>query len=290
MPSLLVAHRRPGFYFGVLQEGEVQAGDTIVKVASGPQAMTVAEIDALLYLPGRPRHKLARAVRIPAMSAGWRGSFQALLDRVPDTRGDEGPNDADGVSPAWAGLRPLRVIGIDRESSSVISLHLALTGEQATTPARPGQFLTVRLQPDPETPPVLRSYSLLSLPDGDGYRISVKREAHGVASGFLHTQLRVGDTLEAAAPRGDFVLRPGRGPVVLVSAGIGATPVLAMLHALAAERSCRQVWWLHGVRNGASTACPLAASSATRSAWSAWASSPRTQLCPRGARPSRDPT
>src|SRR5580700_1402167 len=80
MPALLVAHGRPGFYFRVLEEGEVGAGDAIEKVAEGPGRMTVAEANALLYLPGHPRQKLERALRIPAFSPGWRSSFQALLE------------------------------------------------------------------------------------------------------------------------------------------------------------------------------------------------------------------
>jgi ferredoxin-NADP reductase len=131
----------------------------------------------------------------------------------------------------------------------VISIHLSPAEHAAHRPAQPGQFLTVRLQPDPEAAPLLRTYSLSGLPDGDDYRISVKREPHGAASGYLHTRLRVGDSLDAGAPRGAFVLKPGDRPVVLASAGVGATPVLAMLHTLAAEQSSRQVWWLHGARN-----------------------------------------
>src|SRR5689334_4463397 len=73
MAALLVAHGRPGFYFRVLQEGEVQAGDEIVKVFDGPERMSVAEIDRLLYLPGHPRQQLERALRIPGLSGGWRG-------------------------------------------------------------------------------------------------------------------------------------------------------------------------------------------------------------------------
>src|SRR6266403_1583352 len=79
MPALLVEHRRPGFYFRVLQEGEVGAGDDIVKVADGPERSTVAEIDALLYLPGHSREQLERALRIPALSKGWQTSFQTML-------------------------------------------------------------------------------------------------------------------------------------------------------------------------------------------------------------------
>lgn len=96
---------------------------------------------------------------------------------------------------------------------------------------------------------VVRSYSLSEEPGEGGYRISVKRE--GAGSRYLHDRVRAGDVLEVAAPRGAFVLRPGARPVVLVSAGVGATPVLAMLHALARERDPRPVWWVHGARNRA---------------------------------------
>src|ERR1700731_2338106 len=79
MPALLVEHHRPGFYFRVLREGEVGAGDDIVKITDGPERMSVAEVDALLYLPGHSREQLERALRIPALSKGWQSSFQAIL-------------------------------------------------------------------------------------------------------------------------------------------------------------------------------------------------------------------
>ena len=82
MAALLVKHGRPGFYFRVLEEGEVEAGDEITRVAAGPERMSVSEIDALLYLPGHPRDQLERALRIPALSAGWRRSFEALLKQA----------------------------------------------------------------------------------------------------------------------------------------------------------------------------------------------------------------
>jgi len=80
--ALLVAHGRPGFYFRVIEEGEVEAGDLIVKVASGAEQMSVAQVNALLYLPGHRREDLERALRIPALSAGWKDSFQSLLQRA----------------------------------------------------------------------------------------------------------------------------------------------------------------------------------------------------------------
>ena len=93
----------------------------------------------------------------------------------------------------------------------------------------------MRLNVVPGARPLLRSYSLSGLPDAGFYRISVKREAHGAGSGFVHDRVRPGDLLEVAAPRGTFVLQAGDRPVLLISAGVGATPVLAMLHALTAR-------------------------------------------------------
>ena len=82
MPSLLVSHHRPGFYFRVIEEGEVEAGDDIRRLQTGPEALTVADVDGLLYLPNRSRRTLERALRIPALSKGWQGSFRELLERA----------------------------------------------------------------------------------------------------------------------------------------------------------------------------------------------------------------
>ena len=246
MPALLVSRHRPGFYFRVLTEGAVEAGQEIIKLASGPEGMTVAEMDALLYLPGHPRQQVLRALRIPALSGGWKASFQEMLDQ-PGQRGNAGLTDA-SPPPAWPGFRPLAVTRIGRESETVVSVSLADPGGGSVPAALPGQFLTLRLHPDPAERPLLRSYSLSGPSGARDYRISVKRESHGAGSQFLHTRVRAGDLLEAAAPRGTFTLRPGPAPVLLISAGVGATPVLAMLHALAAARSSRDVWWLQSAR------------------------------------------
>ncbi|GAA1222527.1 MOSC and FAD-binding oxidoreductase domain-containing protein [Kitasatospora nipponensis] len=254
MPALLVSHRRPGFYLRVLTEGEVAAGEEVVKIASGPAGVTVAEVDALLYLPGHPRSAITRALGAPALSPGWRASFQALLDQgspEPGTSaGNAGLSPPAGPPPAWRGFRPLRVTRVRRESPSVLSLWLADAGA-APLPARlPGQFVTLRLPVQPGRPPLTRSYSLSGAPDAPEYRISVKREPQGTASRWLHAHATVGDSIQVAAPHGTFTLADGHGPVVLLSAGVGVTPVLAMLRALADARSARQVWWLHGARNG----------------------------------------
>jgi ferredoxin-NADP reductase/MOSC domain-containing protein YiiM/ferredoxin len=247
IPALLVSHRRPGFYFRVLEEGEVQAGDEIIKLASGQEQMTVAEVDALLYLPGHPRQQLLRALRIPALSPGWQASFRALVQGEPGA-GNAGLTTA-SPPPAWAGFRRLTVTGIERESDSVISIRLEDPDGAPLPPARPGQYLTLRLQPDNEQRSVLRNYSLSGPPDAGYYRITVKREDAGAASGYLHTRLRVDAQIEIAAPRGTFILDSTDAPVLLISAGIGATPVLAMLHALATEHTEREIWWLQGARS-----------------------------------------
>ncbi len=256
MPALLVSHHRPGFYFRVLAEGLVEAGQEIVKLADGPEGMTIAETDALLYLPGHPRQQLLRALRVPALSQGWKTSFQEMLDEPGN--GNAGLTEA-SPPPAWPGFRPLAVTGIDRESETVISVRLADPGGGSVPAALPGQFLTLRLHPDPAARPLLRSYSLSGPPGARDYRVSVKREPHGAASQFLNTRVRTGDLLEVAAPRGTFTLRASQAPVLLISAGVGATPVLAMLHALAAARSTRDIWWLHGARRRADE--PFAAES-----------------------------
>ena len=248
IPALLVSHRRPGFYFRVLEEGVVQAGDEIVKLASGPEEMTVAEVDALLYLPGHPRQQLLRALRIAALSPGWQASFRALVEGEAGS-GNAGLTTA-SPPPAWPGFRRLTVTGIERESDSVISIRLEEPDGAPVPPARPGQYLTLRLQPDDQQRPVLRNYSLSGPPGAGYYRITVKREHAGAASGYLHTHLRVGAQIEIAAPRGTFILDSTDAPVLLISAGIGATPVLAMLHALATEHTEREIWWIQGARSG----------------------------------------
>src|SRR5580698_2594470 len=103
MAALLVAHGKPGFYLRVLEEGEVGAGDEIEQVAAAPERMTVAEVNALLYLPGHPSSQIERALRIPALSPGWRASFQALLDQEQSAgavTGNPGLTQAAGPPPA----------------------------------------------------------------------------------------------------------------------------------------------------------------------------------------------
>ena len=251
MPSLLVAHHRPGFYFRVLQEGEVGTGDDIAKITDGPERITVAETDALLYLPGHSREQLQRALRVPALSKGWQSSFQAMLQQDSSSKtvaGNPGLANEE-QAPAWPGFRQMRVEQIRKESASVFSFVLAPIDGQPLPLFHAGQFVVLRLHLDPNKPPALRSYSLSDLPATDHFRISVKSELNGIGSSFLCSRTHEGDVLEVSAPRGSFTLRPSESPVVLLSAGVGATPVMSMLHTLAAEGSQQEIWWIYGARN-----------------------------------------
>jgi ferredoxin-NADP reductase/MOSC domain-containing protein YiiM len=251
MPALLTSSGRPGFYFRVLQEGDVGTDDDIVKVGeSATERMTIAEINALLYSSHHDRDRLERALRIEALSPGWRGSFQALLAQ-PDGRGGNGNAGlapAAAAHPAAPGFRTLVVTAIDHESADVLSLTMRRRDGEPLPTALPGQYVVLRLPRRDGGAPLFRSYSLSGPASTERYRISVKIEAHGLAGAYLQ-RVHVGDAIEVSAPRGSFVLDADDRPVVLISAGIGATPVLAMLHALAATRSTRPVWWLHGARD-----------------------------------------
>ena len=251
MAALLVAHHRPGFYFRVLQEGEGGAGDDIVRITDGPERISVADVDALLYLPGHSPEQLERALRIPALSKGWQSSFQAMLqqDLSPKTTVGNPGLAYEEQAPAWPGFRQMRVANINKESDSVTSFILSPIDGQPLPLFEAGQFVVLRLLVDSGKSPVLRSYSLSDLPAADHFRISVKSELNGIGSSFLCNRARAGDVLDVSAPRGSFTLRPGENPVVLLSAGVGATPVMSMLHSLAAESSQREVWWIYGARN-----------------------------------------
>lgn len=253
MPNLLVSQHRPGFYFRVITEGRVRAGDDIVRTRRGPHELSVADVDALLYLPDRNWEQLGKAVDVPALSPGWQQSFHDMLAEHDGAESEAAPPAA--VAPGWNGFRALRVTALCPESPQVLSIRLEPDDHRPLPPPRPGQYLTVKI-PEAGEPAPLRSYSLSGDPAAAYYRISVKREDHGLVSRWLHAHLREGSVLEAAVPRGDFYLLEDSNPVVLLSAGIGATPVLAMLHALSAAGSNRDIWWLHTTRSRETLAFP----------------------------------
>ena len=161
---------------------------------------------------------------------------------------------------AWEGLRPMRVAAIVDEAHQVRSFYLTPVDGKPLPSYEPGQYLTLYLPTEDSKPPLVRCYSLSDRPREDYYRLTVKRcpppsdsvgAPDGSVSNHLHDTLRVGDTLEVAAPRGQFFLRPERNsPVVLVAGGIGITPMLSMLNAMAHRGLSHEVFLFLGVRNG----------------------------------------
>jgi len=252
MPALLVSHRRPGFYCRVIEEGEVGAEDEILKIADGPGGISVAEIDSLLYLPNHDPSRIAIAARIPALSQGWKSSLEELLkaNEKGVHSGNAGLTSSISPPPAWSGFRSLRVSAVHRETSEVVSIEFGAVDGAPLPRALPGQYLVLRLVPDKSARSIVRSYSISGPSSSGVYRISVKR-GMGPGSRYLVDKTQIGDTFEVGAPRGDFMLRAGARPVVLLSAGIGITPLLSMLYALASAGTelRREVWWIHAAHN-----------------------------------------
>jgi hypothetical protein len=146
-------------------------------------------------------------------------------------------------------VRSLRLVEKIRESDDVVSFVFEARDGGPLTPFEAGQHLPIELEIPGHALPVSRTYSLSSGPGGSHYRISVKREPQGLASRHLHDAVEVGSIVRVYAPTGDFVLDRGTRPVALVSAGIGITPMVSMLHALALQPD-RPVSFVHAARNG----------------------------------------
>jgi nitric oxide dioxygenase len=149
----------------------------------------------------------------------------------------------------WSGWRDFRIEEIVRESSVISSFILRPCDGDAVIRHKPGQYLTFWLE-IPGHPPVKRNYSVSNAPNGEFYRISVKREPQGLASGWLHDHAKAGTVLKVAPPAGEFFLEgePVR-PVVLLSGGVGLTPLMAMLEALVANDTDVPVHYVHGTHD-----------------------------------------
>jgi ferredoxin-NADP reductase/MOSC domain-containing protein YiiM len=253
MPALLVTHKRPGFYFRVIKEGDVSAGDMIEKIAEGDEGMSVAEIDGLLYLKDHPEDRLQKALKITALSQGWKGSFRNLLDAALHgvATGNAGLNGPAAEPLAWTGFRPFIVQRTQMECEGVRSFELRPHDNTPMPAFLPGQHIAVRVYPAENDVQLIRMYSLCGPQDGPGLRIAVKRETNGPGSIYMHEKVRNGDVLGISAPRGTFTLSESKLPLVLLSAGVGVTPLLSILYQVTSQDANREVWWIHSCRNGA---------------------------------------
>lgn len=147
-------------------------------------------------------------------------------------------------------VRSLRLIEKIPESEDVTSFVFEARDGGALAAFEPGQHLPIELSIQGNAEPARRTYSLSSAPTDENYRITVKREPKGLVSGHLHDNVEPGAIIESRRPAGDFMMTCNICPLVLVSAGVGVTPMLSMLRAVAAEDSNRPVWFIHGARDG----------------------------------------
>jgi len=241
MPIRYLRTGRVGFFGKVLRPGQARAGDRIELVRRGPDAITVAGLARVLHRDEPDPVELARILSSSVLPELVRAKLTArMADRAR----------------SWTGDRTLVVTARAAQGAEVVAFELADPSGGRLPDFRAGQFLTLALEIPGRRRPVVRTYTLAGRSaDGRGYRVAIKREPGvppGLASGHLHDHVGVGTRISARAPRGRFVLHPGDRPVVLVSAGIGITPMLAMLEELARTETGpagREVFFVHGARS-----------------------------------------
>ena len=239
---------RVGFYFRVLEEGEVGPGDPIELVSRDPRGMTVRQVNNLLFFDKENLDGARHALSISALSHGWKGSFEERLAKaeVPSEKGD--------------GFHRFVVDRKVPESETITSFYLVPEDGGPLAEFLPGQFLTFRLTIPDLPKPLIRTYSLSDSPGRDYYRVSIKREPSpaerpdvppGLSSTYFHDHVETGTTLSVAPPRGRFHLDvESDRALVLLSAGVGLTPMISMAKAVVRRDSKRPVWFIHGAGNG----------------------------------------
>jgi ferredoxin-NADP reductase/MOSC domain-containing protein YiiM len=247
MPRLFLRSGRVGFFARVVQPGQVRVGDEIELVRRGPDGITVAELADVLHRDEPDLGALERILSASVLPELVRAKLTELQRRMLASGG------------SWTGDWSLVVTGRRTHGSDVVSIDLAAGDGRRLPDFQAGQFLTLSLEIPGMERPVVRTYTVAGRSaDGAGYRLGVRRERPpdgdsdlppGVASGYLHDSALVGTRLNARAPRGRFVLRSGDRPVVLASAGIGITPMLAMLEELVRAGTRREVHFVHGARS-----------------------------------------
>lgn len=155
----------------------------------------------------------------------------------------------------WADFRAFIVEKKVRESDVITSFYLVPQDRQALSAFEPGQYISVKVDIPGERNTHIRQYSLSDAPGNAYYRISVKREdaseekPAGKVSVYLSEQVKEGDVLHVSAPAGEFTLQQEERPLVLISGGVGLTPMVSMLKTLV-EKSARQVTFIHAAQNG----------------------------------------
>ena len=245
--SQILESGRLGFYFRVLEEGEVGVGDTIERIKLDPVGLNIVEANKLMYFDKDNLDGAKKSLAIEAFSPGWKATFEGRISKAK-------LSTITGES--------YRTFIVNRkvpESDTITSFYLAAEDGKPLAAFLPGQFLPLKLDIPGQYKPVVRTYSLSDSPDRDYYRLTIKRELAppdepevypGVSSNYFHDHVDVGSKLSTKSPRGKFFLDPnGETPVVLLSAGVGFTPLISMLNAIVEVGSNRPTWFIHGNRN-----------------------------------------
>ncbi len=259
MPSLLVAHHRPGFYLRVLEEGQVQAGDEIVRLQDGPEQLSVADVDGLLYLPNRSRRMLERALLIPALSEGWKGSFRTLA-RTGRTSGRSAAARLAGVPTAHGHGDPA-----GEQHDRLVHAHSGRSGFPGPGRREPGAV--------PHGPPA-HARTAISLRSSAATRSRRSRVATDIASASSTSHTGSGapscTSTSASATRSRRPRRAAPSPCATASDRSSCSvPASARPRSWRCStpspgaKTTREVWWVHGrprrrrarLRRARSTGC-----------------------------------
>ncbi|PLZ02146.1 NO-inducible flavohemoprotein [Burkholderia sp. WAC0059] len=256
-PLFNQAHQASGAQPRALANGVLMYARNIDRLeALGPlAAQIVSKHVALQVLPGHYpivgtcllraiREVLGAEIATDAVIDAWGAAYQQLADLLIGAERDAYDQLAQAPG-GWRGARAFRVVRKVPESAEITSFYLEPVDGRPVVRFRPGQYIGLKLIVDGEE--IRRNYSLSAPPDGQSYRISVKREPHGRASGFLHDRVSEGATLELFPPAGEFTLGTSDRPIALISGGVGITPTLAM--AEAALEAGRPVRFIHYARH-----------------------------------------
>ncbi|MFQ6023957.1 MAG: MOSC domain-containing protein [Acidiferrobacterales bacterium] len=250
-PARFQATGRMGFYCRVLEEGAVGAGDAIELIERDDGSVTMAEFIQVYLHESHEPESLKRVLASRDLGEPWRVYLEKMLKKAEPVMGPRG----------WEGFRAFSVDRKVPESETITSFYLKPQDGEALPAYLPGQFLTFRLSIPEHPKPVTRTYSLSDSPNHpDYYRVSIKRLPApadqpslppGLSSNYFHDHVQAGTRLCVMAPRGKFYLDPDDdAPVVLLSGGVGLTPMISMLNAIVESGSERTVWFVHGTRDG----------------------------------------
>ena len=242
---------RMGFYCRVLEEGEVGAGDSIERVERDEHSVTIADFIRVYLYESHEPSSLKRVLASKDLGEAWRVYLEKMLKKAEPVIGRRG----------WEGFRAFSVDRCVPESETITSFYLKPQDGEPLPSYMPGQFLTFRLTMPEHPAPITRTYSLSDSPNHpDYYRISIKRLSApedqpglppGLSSTYFHDHVQPDTRLCVKAPRGQFYLEPGEDtPVVMLSGGVGLTPMISMLNAIVESGSKRPVWFMHGTRDG----------------------------------------